>query len=396
MRIAIFSDNFYPELSGITDSILRTGKELARRGHRIAFFAPRYSPANYAALNLPYKEIDLGANISIHRFASLPYPTGTGQGRVVVPLGFRALRVRAFNPDVIHVHLPLGIGLEGLLAAQMLRRPLVGTNHTPTAEFMHYTPFSGESARRRAIQYVTWFYNRPQFVSAPSKSIFREMRPYGFRASHAVISNPLDTKLFLPLRKRIAMKRKFGLSGFTLLYAGRLAPEKHIDAIIHAVAFLKEELPDVSLAIAGNGMARQSLETLARERGVADRVKFLGFLPEEQLVAAYNAADAFVMMSTAETQSIAMMHAMLVELPVVAARAWGLEEYVNERNDFLIPPGDIRALTEKIKELYKRPGLRSALGKNGRSFAIQFSPAVIADRWETIYENARTVYNQKV
>ena len=119
-------------------------------------------------------------------------------------------------------------------------------------------------------------------------------------------------------------------------------------------------------------------------------------MPEEQLVAAYNAADAFVMMSTAETQSIAMMHAMLVELPVVAARAWGLEEYVNERNGFLIPPGDIRALTEKIKELYKRPGLRSALGKNGRSFAIQFSPAVIADRWETIYENARTVYNQKV
>ena len=53
MRIAMFTDNFYPELSGISDSIMTTGYELARRGHEVAYYAPRYSTQDYEAMRLP-------------------------------------------------------------------------------------------------------------------------------------------------------------------------------------------------------------------------------------------------------------------------------------------------------------------------------------------------------
>ena len=99
MRIAIFSDNFYPELSGISDSIITTARELARRGHVIRFFAPRYAPRDYRAVNLPPEEPALHERIGISRFASLPYGGPSGQARIVVPAGFRALRVREFAPE---------------------------------------------------------------------------------------------------------------------------------------------------------------------------------------------------------------------------------------------------------------------------------------------------------
>ncbi|MEK7193549.1 MAG: hypothetical protein AAB652_02050, partial [Patescibacteria group bacterium] len=78
MKIAVFSDNFYPELSGIADSIITTGEELAKRGHAVHFFAPRYSMANYATVNRIPKEIDPGKGAGVTRFASFPFPTGTG------------------------------------------------------------------------------------------------------------------------------------------------------------------------------------------------------------------------------------------------------------------------------------------------------------------------------
>src|SRR3989344_6465229 len=141
MRIAFFSDNFYPELSGISDSIITTATELGRRGHQIRFFAPRYSTRNYSLLGLAAKEPSLGPNVSFCRFFSLPFPTGTGQGRLVVPSGWRTWAIKSFSPDILHSHLPFGVGLEGLIASKILHKPLVGTNHTPTSEFIHYSPW---------------------------------------------------------------------------------------------------------------------------------------------------------------------------------------------------------------------------------------------------------------
>src|SRR3990167_10191588 len=113
MKIAVFSDLFHPELNGVSDSALATARQLALRGHEIRFYVPRYTAKDYAIANLPPIERDWGRGITIRRFFSLPYPTGTGQGRAVIPCGFRTIAIRQFHPDIIHVHLPFGVGLEG-------------------------------------------------------------------------------------------------------------------------------------------------------------------------------------------------------------------------------------------------------------------------------------------
>ena len=140
MRIAFFSDNFYPETSGISDSIIVLGKELARRGHVITFYAARYGPKEFALAGVPQEEPALGENIHIVRFASFRYPTGTGQGRLVIPLGVRSLRIARFRPDILHTQLFFGVGLEALFASRILRVPIIGTNHTVLKEYLKYAP----------------------------------------------------------------------------------------------------------------------------------------------------------------------------------------------------------------------------------------------------------------
>ncbi len=387
MRIAVFSDNFYPELSGIADSILSLAEQLAARGHSIRFYAPRYAAKDYALLGLPLVEIHPADTIGVVRLPSIPYPTGTRQGRMVFPTGLRWRRLRGFRPDVIHVHLPFGVGLEGWMAARALRTPLVGTNHTPVTEFLRYAPIPAAKCGRLAARYTAWFYGHCDFVSSPSRTIFAEMETFRFHARHRVISNPIRLDAFRPLPQRHLLKAKFDFSDFTILYAGRLAPEKRVDLLVRAVAGLVSEVPAVRLALLGRGSAEADLKTLCRSLRMAERVRFLGFLPNSATVAeAYNAADVFAIASTAETQSIATMQAMACGLPVVGVRAWGLGEYINETNGLLVDPGDGRAFKQALAYLAAHPQARAQLGQGGQEFVTRFSAPTIAAEWEEIYK----------
>jgi glycosyltransferase involved in cell wall biosynthesis len=111
-------------------------------------------------------------------------------------------------------------------------------------------------------------------------------------------------------------------------------------------------------------------------------------LDTEHLVEAYHASDIFAIMSTAETQSLVAMQAMACGMPVIAARAWGLAEYVGDDRGMLIAPGDLEGLTDALLRLAENSALRAELGRTGQKFVQQFSTEKIASLWESIYENA--------
>ena len=397
MKIAVFSDNFYPELSGITDSIMKIGAELAARGHEILYIGPRYSTKNYKLVGRATGEPDLGTRIRIMRLASLPFPTGTNQGRLVIPTGRATRRMREFRPDIIHVHLPFGTGIEGLIAARRLMVPLIGTNHTPLSEFIRYSPIRGRAVTRLLLKANAWFYGHCDFVSSPTQAIFDEMYEYGFQKPHRVVSNPLDLRFFFPQKNRKALKQKYDLSPFAVLYAGRLAPEKNINLVIRAVAEARHAVPEISLGIVGKGSAEKELRALAQSLGVADRVRFLGFLEgETKLAEAHNAADVFAIMSTAETQGLVAMQALACGVPVIGARAWGLAEYLGKEKagQILVSPGDYQSLAAELVRLAKYPQKRRALGRRGRKFTETITAPKIAGEWEEVYRETATRYHK--
>ncbi len=384
----MFTDYFFPELGGIQDSIATVSRALGRRGHQVDIYAPRYAPRDYGRIGVAVRERDLGVNVRVRRRLSLAFPSSTRQSRAALPspIGWAALTGRD-KPDVIHTHSFFGIGLEAVLNGGFLRIPVIGTNHTTVAGFGPHIPVSVD----RASAYVAWFYNRCDYVTAPSRSVFEELGAARICRPTLVVSNPIDTALFTPVRAddRAALRARFGLARPTITYAGRLGPEKNIDVLLHAVAALRDGGIIADLAIAGHGSHEPVLRTLAADLGLVEQIKFFGTMPQKTLALLLRISDAFAIMSTSETQSMVLLQAMASGVPVVAAQARALPEFVSPANGVLVDPHDPARLASALGMLLASPDRRRRLGAGGRRSAEKYSVEAVTDSWEALYRSVR-------
>jgi glycosyltransferase involved in cell wall biosynthesis len=139
-----------------------------------------------------------------------------------------------------------------------------------------------------------------------------------------VLRNGVDLELFRPMDRALARK-ELGLTRRALASVGHLVERKGHH---HVIAALRD-LPETDLLIAGDGELRSSLENLAQECGVADRVRFLGVLNQHNLCELYNAVDALVLASSREGWANVLLEAMACGTPVVASAVWGTPEVVS-------------------------------------------------------------------
>ncbi len=173
------------------------------------------------------------------------------------------------------------------------------------------------------------------------------------------------------------------------MFVGRLDDEKRIGELIRALPLVHRHR-DLQLALVGTGQQRADLRRLAEELGVADRVRFLGFVPDADLSSAYAAADLFAIASVAELQSIATLEAMSAGLPVVAADALALPHLVREgENGSLFPPGDIEALARCLEGVLASEQRRAAMGEASRRIAQTHDQQRSLRRFEEIYRAIR-------
>jgi glycosyltransferase involved in cell wall biosynthesis len=392
MKIAFVSDNFYPELSGITESLLLVTKTLKKRGHEFFFIVPFYSKKNYALLKKTdtVRAQELSSD-HVTRLPSLPLPySPTKQSRIVIPLGIGVFKLWKLHPDIIHTHTPFGAGIEALIASRLFNIPMVGTNHTVTQEFIFHGPFPKKFIDYLVLRYVSWYFNQCTFVSSPSQSLLNEMKEYKLITQSKQISNPLDTELFSPTTRdeKKKAKEKYNLTEHTVLYTGRLAPEKHVDDIVRAIHKIVGQFPNICFAIAGHGKDEEVLKKLAHKLGIEKNVRFLGFVPSTDIPLLYKGSEIFVIMSTSDTQSLSLVQGMATGLPAIVADAGALPEYLDSKSGFVVAPGDYTALSEHIIELFKNPALYKTLGEGGLEKVKQFNKNHIADIWESIYERA--------
>jgi D-inositol-3-phosphate glycosyltransferase len=176
-----------------------------------------------------------------------------------------------------------------------------------------------------------------------------------------------------------------------LLLVGRIEPLKGIDTLIRAVALLAERRPAwrdslTALVVGGGGEGdraawnaeQRRLDTLRRELGVADEVRFLGARPQEQLPLLYGAADIVTMPSHYESFGMVALEGMACGRPVVATAAGGPALIVEDGvSGLLTPPGDAPALAEHLERLLVDDALRAEMGAAARRQAARYGwPAV--------------------
>jgi glycosyltransferase involved in cell wall biosynthesis len=151
-----------------------------------------------------------------------------------------------------------------------------------------------------------------------------------------------------------------------ILFAGRMVPYKGVDVLLRALVGI-----DAAAVLVGGGPSRDAWMTLARELGLADRVRFAGEVPHAELAALYHACDLFVLPSVtrAEAFGYVQLEAMTCGKPVVSTRLASGVPWVNQDGEtgLTVPPGQDDALREAIRTLVRDAPLRLRLGAAGRA-----------------------------
>ena len=153
-----------------------------------------------------------------------------------------------------------------------------------------------------------------------------------------------------------------------VLFIGRLAAIKGVPLLLDAFAAARQTHPDARLTVVGDGPDRLALEAQARDFGLQDAVDFPGYLPQEKVAELLDAVDMLVLPSFAEGVPVVLMEAMASRLPVIASRVAGVPELVEDGvSGFLVPPGDLDTLTDRLLTLFADPGLCARMGEAGRA-----------------------------
>jgi phosphatidylinositol alpha-1,6-mannosyltransferase len=168
----------------------------------------------------------------------------------------------------------------------------------------------------------------------------------------------------------------------------RLAPEKRVDVLLHALRACLDASVPTTLVVGGRGSEEARLGALAGDLGVEKHTRFVGYIPRAALGSYFAACDVFALHSTFETFGIVVAQAMSYGRPVVTARNTALPEIVGEAG-LLVETGDARGFAEAIARLARSPELRRTLGETGRRRAeTLFNWDRIAAQYEALLHRA--------
>lgn len=201
----------------------------------------------------------------------------------------------------------------------------------------------------------------------------------GRPAQYRVITNGIDVDRFAAAPRPVAGR---------ILMLGRLAPPKRQDLAVRAVARLRRDHPDAELWLVGDGPARHAVERVVADAEAADAVRLLGTRADvPELLAG---AACVVLASDYEGAPLSVLEALAAGVPVVASRAGGIPELVDDgRTGLLVPPDDVEALAAALAAVIGDAARARAMGEAGREEArTRFSLRRMVDELEGLYEDA--------
>lgn len=271
------------------------------------------------------------------------------------------------TPDVIYTHY-----LNNTIKAVPLRQKY----HIPIVAMEHWSRMAYRPIPQAAINTAKQAYpNIDQLLTVSSALKENILQQIGFDS--IVVPNMVGKEFHYLTTNRA--EEKF----IRLITTGRLAPEKHFDMLIHAVANIPS-LP-LKLSIIGNGPERNKLEQLINQLQIQDKVQLLGHKSKEEIVKLLQQSDIFVLPSQSETFGVAYIEALACGLPIIATDCGGPRDIVTEDNGLLIPTNDQIALEQAITHLSNNHNLynRQAIADDCQK---RFSSEVIAKRLTTIFE----------
>ena len=367
MRVAIFSEVYWPMVSGVGLTLQRLARALESRGHAVRVYSATYAtPRDMAS------PAELRSSPSIPLFLYPDVQWAFPQLREIVP------DLEEFRPDVVHCATEFAMGLTGVRAAARVGVPVVASAHT---DYERYASRYGlRWAADAGWRYLRWFYQQAALVLCPSTVYEEHLRRRGV-AHTGIWSRGVDAQRFHPRFRSTGWRDRHG-GGPIVLYVGRIAREKNVELLLEAWGRLGTARGSARLVLVGKGPLKPLLEDRA-----PGGVQLLGQLEGDALSTAYASADVFAFPSTTETFGNVLLEAMASGVASVAARAGGVLEFAEHgRNAWMTEPDDPGSLAEGLERLLVDEGLRADLARGSVAAAQARSWDAVFDRLMADYE----------
>ncbi|WLQ05352.1 glycosyltransferase [Arthrobacter oryzae] len=388
LTILIAADTYPPHVNGAAQFGYRLAKGMTARGHDVHVLACRQDKGKSFT--------EFRTEGTVHRIRSHSVPTHE-YFRITFPWEIKkeiSLLFDRVKPDVVHIQSHYMIGEHVLYEAERRGVRIVATNHFMPENLNPFLPFP--QWFKDIVGRISWkdmgkVMGRADVVTTPTPLAAKAMHQHAFLRKVLPLSNGIDSAAY-ELREGEVIERP---PHPTVLFAGRLAEEKHVDVLIDAVAKTPAEL-NVHLEIVGGGEVRAALEAQVARLGLEPRVKFLGLASDAELREAYIKADLFCMPGTAELQSLVTLEAMSASTPVLLADAMALPHLVRDgENGYLFTPNDSDDIAAKITKVLQLPAEDlAAMGKASRCMVEPHSIQGTLQTFEDLYRGS--TYDDKV
>jgi glycosyltransferase involved in cell wall biosynthesis len=368
MRIAIVTESFLPKVDGVVTMLTRTVECMQRAGDEVLILAPSGGPSELhgaTVVGLP------SFRFPLYRELLLALPRRRMRGIL-----------EDFKPDILHIIEPVLLGAGAIYFGAEMGLPTVVSSHTYLPAYVHYYglgPFEEFIWKLMRLRH-----KRANLNLCTSSVTMSDLRSRGIE-DPKLWERAVDSDLFAPGARSDEMRRR--LSGGEpekplFLYVGRLSAEKDIPKLRDVM----RARPEARLAIVGDGPVRGDLE----KHFAGTATVFTGYLRGKELASAYASADLFLFPSQTDTLGLVLLEAMAAGCPVVACRAGGVPDAVQDGvTGFLYEPSDPDGPVNAVARALGSQSELDRVRANARLEMEQFS-------WQSATDQLRTMYAETI
>ena len=372
MKIVIASDIYYPMTNGVAVFSRNLAMGLVKRGHEVMVICPSFNgkyhvdydngvkTVHLTSAKFPFYPDQINEVPERKEFLGMSMPRLAYKNGIwwsTKPYSEIKKVLKKFKPDVIHLQTAETIAIAIMRYVRKNDVPLVTTGHAypdnVTGQFKFLKPVK-KPVDAAVRTYMASFLKHSEYATMPTEMAIGDLVPKNrkrFKVSVEALSNGVDLTEYKPGEPRIDIVRKYriDLKIPRIIYVGRVDPEKSIDKVIEAFGLAVKRLPKVELLIVGDGIAKPELEKIVKEKGLDERVRFLGRVMPPDLYEIYRTGTVFATASKTETQGIVLIEAAATGLPLIAVDAGAVRELCQDKkNGILCEPDNIKQIANAM------------------------------------------------
>ena len=388
LKIAMFTNNYFPFIGGVPISIARLTKELRKQGHTVYIFAPKY----------PNQEKDQDPHII--RCKLLRYHKTKIFNFAIVNIFLPGIEkeFKKHDFDVVHVHHPFWMGKKGMKLARKYKIPVVLTYHTRFDKYYHYVPVAKRFFKNiLSHQIVKKFSEKCEMILAPTDTSKAYLMEIGVNTEINVLPTGIDFDIFKEIKydifkgvKEETVRNRYAKKNEALLCTvSRLSQEKNIYFMLDGIRYIKEntKIP-FKVIIVGAGPEKENIMNKIQNEGLENTIILVGNIPPDEISLYYLASDFFVFSSKSETQGMVLLEAMASFCPVLAVIAGGVEDVIIDGYNGYKTNEDISEWGRRAIEMLEDKEKLSKMSQNAHEYAKRFSLELMARHATDIYIKA--------